>query len=82
MAAVYLLFLAVQTAGIFGGAVLVESIFKYPGIGLEITARITSKDYVVVQGLIFFTSAMTILVNLVVDLIYPLIDPRVRRGMS
>ena len=74
--------LGISFGGIFGGAVLVESIFKYPGIGLEITARITSKDYVVVQGLIFFTSAMTILVNLVVDLIYPLIDPRVRRGMS
>lgn len=57
-----------------------ESIFNYPGIGLEISNRIVNKDYMVVQGLIFFSAAMVILVNLVVDLIYPLVDPRVRKG--
>ena len=70
----------VAFGGLFGGSVLLESIFNYPGIGLEITARITSKDYVVVQGLVFFSAAMIIIVNLIVDLIYPLIDPRVKRG--
>lgn len=70
----------VAFGSLFGGSVLLESIFNYPGIGLEITQRIISKDYVVVQGLIFFSSSMIIIVNLIVDLIYPLIDPRVRRG--
>lgn len=70
----------VAFGSLFGGSVLLESIFNYPGIGLEITSRIVSKDYVVVQGLVFFSAAMIILVNLIVDLIYPLIDPRVKRG--
>ena len=71
--------LGVSFGGLFGGSVLLESIFNYPGIGLEVVNRINAKDYVVVQGLVFFSSAMMILVNLIVDLIYPLIDPRVKR---
>lgn len=72
--------LGVAFGFLFGGSVLLESIFNYPGIGLEITSRISAKDYVVVQGLVFFSSAMIILVNLIVDLIYPLIDPRVKNS--
>lgn len=70
----------VSFGALFGGATLMESIFNYPGIGLEISNRIISKDYMVVQGLIFFSAFMVIMVNLVVDLIYPMIDPRVRKG--
>lgn len=69
----------ISFGALFGGATLMESIFNYPGIGLEISNRIISRDYMVVQGLIFFSAFMVIFVNLVVDLIYPLIDPRVRR---
>jgi len=70
--------LGVCFGGLFGGSILLESIFNYPGIGLEISTRITIKDYVVVQGLVFFSSTMMILINLIVDLIYPFIDPRVK----
>lgn len=70
----------ISFGGLFGGATLMESVFNYPGIGLEISNRIINKDYMVVQGLIFFSAAMVILINLVIDLIYPLIDPRVRKN--
>lgn len=70
--------LGISFGSLFGGATLMESIFNYPGIGLEISNRIVSKDYLVVQGLIFFSALMVIVVNLIVDLIYPFIDPRVR----
>ncbi len=70
--------LGISFGSLFGGATLMESIFNYPGIGLEISSRIVNKDYMVVQGLIFFSAAMVIIVNLIVDLIYPFIDPRVR----
>lgn len=70
--------LGISFGSLFGGATLMESVFNYPGIGLEISNRIVSKDYLVVQGLIFFSALMVIVVNLVVDLIYPFIDPRVR----
>lgn len=71
--------LAVSFAALFGGSPLMESIFNYPGIGLELSARIGLKDYFVVQGIMFFTSSMVILVNLITDSIYSLIDPRVRK---
>lgn len=70
--------LAIVFAGIFGGSTLMESIFNYPGIGLELAARIGQKDFFVVQGILFFSSAMVILVNLITDSIYSIIDPRVR----
>ncbi|MEG2014463.1 MAG: ABC transporter permease [Clostridia bacterium] len=71
--------LGVSFGALFGGSTLMETIFNYPGLGLEISGRIISKDYMVVQGLIFFSAAMVIAVNLITDLIYPLIDPRVRK---
>lgn len=71
--------LAVSFAALFGGSPLMGSIFNYPGIGLELSARIGMKDYFVVQGIMFFTSSMVILVNLITDSVYSLIDPRVRK---
>lgn len=74
--------LSLTFGALFGGSTLMETIFNYPGLGMELASRIGIKDYFVVQGLMFFTSAMVIIVNLVTDLIYPLIDPRVKRGES
>ena len=72
--------LALSFAGLFGGSVLMESVFNYPGIGMELSARIGSRDYFVVQGILFFTSSVVIFVNLITDSIYSIIDPRVRRS--
>lgn len=71
--------LGVSFGALFGGSLLLESIYNYPGIGLEMTRRILSKDYMVVEGLIVFSAFMVILMTLVVDVVYPLVDPRVRR---
>lgn len=70
--------LALTFGALFGGSTLMETIFNYPGLGLELSARIGQKDYFVVQGIMFFSSAMIILVNFIADSIYSLIDPRVR----
>lgn len=72
--------LTLTFGGLFGGSPLMESIFEYPGIGMELAERITSKDFFVVQGILFFSSAMIIIINLITDSIYSLVDPRVRRG--
>ena len=69
---------AVTFAALFGGSTLMESIFNYPGIGLELAQRIGQKDYFVVQGIMFFSSFMVIAINLITDCIYSLIDPRIR----
>lgn len=71
--------LALAFAALFGGSTLMESIFNYPGLGQELASRIALRDYFVVQGILFFSSSVVILLNFFVDMIYYLIDPRVRR---
>ncbi|SLN73569.1 ABC transporter permease [Roseisalinus antarcticus] len=65
-------------ATLIGGVVVTESVFNIPGIGRLTVDAITRRDYPVIQGSILFFSAMLILINLVVDLSYAAIDPRVR----
>lgn len=71
--------IAISFAGIFGGSTLIESIFSYPGLGLQLSTYIGQRDYFVVVGILFFESVIIILANLIADSVYPLIDPRVRR---
>jgi peptide/nickel transport system permease protein len=72
--------LALSFAGLFGGSSLMESIFNYPGLGQQFSAFMGARDYFIIQGLILFMSFMIVLANLVVDSIYSLIDPRIRRS--
>jgi peptide/nickel transport system permease protein len=58
--------------------VIIESIFAIPGMGQLILQSIQTKDVIVVQGLVLMTAALWLLINLVVDLLYPLLDPRLR----
>jgi peptide/nickel transport system permease protein len=70
--------LAIALGSIISGTVLVEAIFNYPGLGGLLYAAITSKDYFVIQGLVailVFTLAFALFI---VDLVYPLVDPRIR----
>lgn len=70
---------AISFATIFGGSTLIESIFSYPGLGLQLATYIGMRDYFVVVGILFFTSVIIIFANFVADSIYSFIDPRVRR---
>lgn len=67
-----------QFGQLIGGAVIVESVFGLPGIGKLLIDRILSRDYPVVQGTVLFAAFSFVLVNLVVDLLYGILDPRVR----
>ena len=60
------------------GAVLTESIFAYPGIGRMAMDAIQRRDFPEIQGVVIFTACVFILVNLIVDLLYKFIDPRVK----
>lgn len=79
-------FLPTLTAGglilaqLIGGSVLVEQIFTWPGIGTLVIDGITRQDYAVVQSFILLSAVIYIVVNLVVDLLYGYVDPRVRRS--
>lgn len=70
--------IGIGLATLIGGVVVTESVFNIPGIGRLTVDAITRRDYPVIQGVILFFSAMLILINLVVDLTYAFIDPRVR----
>ena len=65
--------------GIFmGGIVVVESVFSRPGIGRLVVGAIQARDYPVVQGALLLLVAVFITINLVADLMYGLLDPRIR----
>jgi len=65
---------------LLGGAVVTEQIFEWPGVGKEIITAINRRDFPVVQAAVFVIAASFVLINLVVDLIYTWLDPRVRLG--
>ncbi|MEZ4731418.1 MAG: ABC transporter permease [Caldilineaceae bacterium] len=69
--------MALVLGNIFSGAVLVEIIFQYPGIGSMLWRAIRETDYFVVQGVVFFSIVAIGIATLVLDLIYPLLDPRI-----
>lgn len=71
--------IAISFAQLFGGSTLIESVFNYPGLGLQLSFYIGSRDYFVVVGILFFTSFIIIVANLIADSAYSIIDPRVRR---
>jgi oligopeptide transport system permease protein len=65
-------------AYLMGGAVLTETIFNLTGIGRTVTESITARDYVVVQGMVIVIATIYVVVNLMVDVSYALLDPRIR----
>ncbi|RYL94325.1 ABC transporter permease [Sporolactobacillus sp. THM7-4] len=67
-----------MVAGLMGGTVIVETIFTIPGIGQLLIDSIYRRDYPVIQGVILFIAVVYVLVNLIVDLLYTLLDPRIR----
>ena len=63
---------------LFGGSVVIETIFRWPGLGKLAMDAITNRDYPVIQGFVLFTSIIYVLVNLITDISYHWIDPRLR----
>jgi peptide/nickel transport system permease protein len=70
----------VQVGYLLGGVVVTEEVFTLPGVGRLILWAVFQRDYPVVQGTILFVSFLFMLSNLVVDLIYAYVDPRIRYG--
>ena len=70
----------VSFAGLLGGAVATESVFAWPGLGRELLQAVDQRDYPVVMGGTLAIAAVFVTVNLLVDLSYAFIDPRIRHG--
>ncbi|MGE0119660.1 MAG: ABC transporter permease [Dongiaceae bacterium] len=71
-----------ELGGVLGGAVVIEVVFAWPGVGRLLVNAITHRDFTIVQAAITLITAIFVIVNLVVDLLYAYIDPRVRLGAS
>jgi peptide/nickel transport system permease protein len=76
--------LGIQFGRLLGGAIVVESVFAWPGLGRLILQGIGNRDYAIVQGVLLLLVITFVLVNLAVDLTYGLLDPRIRlsRGVG
>lgn len=70
-------FAGIQAGQLVGGSILVETVFAWPGIGRLAFEALLARDYPVLMGVFFCTSVMVVLFNLVTDLLYALVDPRV-----
>lgn len=70
--------LGLQIAGLLGGAVITEQIFAYPGIGWLAVQSIYNRDFPVIQAIVMIVSIGVVATNFVVDIVYTIIDPRIR----
>ena len=70
--------IGLQAGGLLGGAVVVESIFAWPGIGRLLVSSIETRDYLVVQAIILIGATLFLLINLITDVLYGVLDPRIR----
>jgi dipeptide transport system permease protein len=72
--------IGLQVGTLLAGAVLTETIFSWPGIGKWLVESIGRRDYPALQGGIMLIAGLVILVNFIIDLLYGLINPRIRHG--
>lgn len=70
--------LGLQIAGLLSGSVLTETVFSIPGMGRLLTDSIQFRDYAVIQGLLMLFALQYVLINLIVDLLYGVINPKIR----
>ncbi|KAB2336111.1 ABC transporter permease [Cytobacillus depressus] len=70
--------IGITFGGLVTGAVVTETIFNIPGIGSLIMNSVSKRDYTVIQGIVLFVTFVYVLLNLIIDILYGVIDPRVR----
>src|SRR5262249_23911519 len=73
---------AIALGAVVGGQLLVEIVFSYPGIGFDLYQAIQAQDYALADGILLLVIVATVFMNLIVDLLYTVLDPRVRTGRS
>ena len=70
--------LGLQIGNLVGGSIIIESIFALPGVGRLLINAIYARDFIVVQGVVVFIAFAYVMVNFIVDLLYAVLDPRIR----
>src|SRR5438552_8223923 len=67
---------------LIGGALIIETIFALPGIGRLLVGAIYARDFIILQGVVLFVAVGFVMVNFVVDMLYAVLDPRIRHGRA
>jgi len=67
---------------LIGGALIIETIFALPGIGRLLVGAIYARDFIILQGVVLFVAVGFVIVNFVVDMLYAVLDPRIRHGRA
>ena len=70
--------IGIQLATILGGVIVVEVVFAWPGLGRLVFNAVAARDYPVIQGAVLLIAALFLLINLIVDVLYAVVDPRIR----
>ena len=71
-------FLAMVIAEILAGSIVVEQVFSVPGVGRLLISSISNRDYPVVQAVVLYVTAVVVIINFIVDMLYQFLDPRVK----
>lgn len=71
--------LGIQVGTLLGGTIIVEQVFSWPGLGMLLIQAIQDRDYPLVQGITIFLAFFFVVANFIVDVLYGLLDPRIRR---
>ncbi|MCO5176975.1 MAG: ABC transporter permease [Thermomicrobiales bacterium] len=72
--------LGLQIGGLLSGAFIIEAVFAYPGIGMLAVQALATRDFPLIQGIVLLVAVIYVVVNLIVDMLYGVLDPRVRHG--
>ncbi|MHC0035390.1 nickel ABC transporter permease [Pseudoneobacillus sp. C159] len=72
--------IGLQLAGLLGGAVIIEQVFNWPGLGTLALGGIMSRDFPLIQGTVLFMGVVYVTMNILIDIFYSIIDPRVELG--
>jgi peptide/nickel transport system permease protein len=72
--------IGLQISGLFGGAVITETVFAWPGVGRLSIQAVFERDYPLIQGIVLFAAVVYVMINLLVDISYKFLDPRVKLG--
>jgi peptide/nickel transport system permease protein len=70
----------INFGALLGGTVVIETLFAIPGLGFRLINAINQRDILVIQGITVFVAVVYVVINTVVDLLYAVVDPRIRRG--
>ena len=70
----------INFGALLGGTVVIETLFAVPGLGFRLINAINQRDILVIQGITVFVAAVYVIINTIVDLLYAVIDPRIRKG--